>query len=55
MTVSSHLSTLRAKHEALAVKIEKESKRPGSNDLEIAAMKRQKLHLKDEIARLSTH
>jgi len=54
MTVSSHLSQLRQKHEALSRKIEDEQQRPGSDDLQINAMKRQKLLLKEEITRLST-
>ena len=54
MTESSHLHQLRAKHEALSQKIEEELKHPGSDDLQIAALKREKLMLKDEIARLST-
>ena len=53
MSMTSHLYQLRAKHEALEEKIEQEQKRPGSDDLVIASMKRQKLHLKDEIAKLS--
>lgn len=56
MSVDSHLDQLRQKHEALSRKIEEEQKAPGSNDLEIAALKREKLHLKDEIHRIElTH
>ena len=54
MSLSSHLQQLRQKHEALSRKIEEEQKRPGSDDLVITAMKRQKLLLKEEITRLST-
>ena len=53
MNMTSHLDTLRAKHEALEQKIEEEQKRPGSDDLVIATLKRQKMQLKDEIAKLS--
>ena len=53
MNMTSHLEQLRAKHEALEHRIEEEQKHPGSNDLAIASMKRQKLQLKDEIAKLS--
>jgi len=52
MSVSSHLSQLRQKHEALSKKIEDEQQRPGSDDLQITAMKRQELLLKEEITRL---
>ena len=55
MTLSSHLLQLRQKHEALSKKIEEEQKRPGSDDLQITAMKRQKLLLKEEITRLDDH
>ncbi|MEM6546426.1 MAG: YdcH family protein [Pseudomonadota bacterium] len=54
MSVSSHLSQLRQKHEALSIKIETEEKRPGRDELEITALKRQRLQVKDEITRLST-
>ena len=53
MSASSHLSQLRQKHEALSRKIEDEQQRPGSNDLEITAMKKQKMRLKEEIVRLA--
>ncbi len=53
MTLSSHLNELRKKHESLSVKIEEEQRSPGSDDLQIKTLKRQKLHLKEEITRLS--
>ena len=53
MSVQSHLSELRRKHETLSTQIEREQKSPGSNDLAIATMKKEKLKLKEEIARLS--
>jgi hypothetical protein len=53
MSASSHLSQLRQKHEALSKMIEEEQQRPGSDDLQITAMKRQKLLLKEEITRLA--
>ena len=54
MNLSSHLDQLRQKHEALKVKIRDEERRPGNDHLEIVAMKRRKLHLKERIERLST-
>ena len=53
MTLSSHLDQLREKHETLKVKIREEERRPGPDHLEIVAMKREKLHVKEEISRLS--
>ena len=54
MSLSTHLEQLREKHQTLSKKIEEEQKRPGSDDLVITAMKRQKLMLKEEITRLAT-
>jgi hypothetical protein len=53
MSVSSHLDELRRKHAVLEQKIEIETRSPGSDDLQITEMKREKLRLKDEILRLS--
>lgn len=53
MSLNSHLDQLRQKHQALDEKIELEQRRPGSDPLTIASLKRQKLLLKDEITRLS--
>lgn len=52
MTMSSHLVELRKKHAALERKIETELKSPGSDDLEISELKREKLRLKEKITRL---
>jgi hypothetical protein len=54
MSDPSHLIQLRQKHEALSKKIENEQLRPGSDDLQVTALKRQKLLLKEEIIRLAT-
>ncbi len=53
MTLTSHLQELRRKHEALSQKVEEAQRSPGSDDLEIAEMKKQKLRLKEEITRLT--
>lgn len=54
MTLSSHLSELRKKHQALSELIELEQNRPSSDDLSIRQLKVKKLHLKEEIERLSS-
>lgn len=54
MSVTSHLATLRQKHQELDRKIEAEQQSPGSDDLKVAALKRQKLYLKEEISKLAT-
>ena len=53
MSMNSHLQELRRKHQALSEKVEVAQRSPGSNDLEVAAMKKQKLRLKEEMERLS--
>lgn len=53
MSLTSHLDQLRQKHQALEKQIEDEQRRPGSDPLTIASLKRQKLYLKDEISRLA--
>lgn len=53
MTVASHLQELRRKHEMLSGQVEEAQRSPGTDDLQIAEMKKQKLKLKEEITRLS--
>lgn len=53
MSVAAHVSELRRKHQVLSDAVEKAQQSPGTNDFEIAEMKRQKLRLKEEISRLS--
>ena len=53
MSVTSHVEELRRKHQTLSDAVEREQRSPGASDLEIAAMKREKLRLKEEITRLS--
>ncbi len=53
MTVDAHIEELRKKHEALSAEVEEAQRHPGSSDLEIAELKKQKLKLKEEIQRLT--
>ena len=53
MSLSSHIEELRKKHETLSEAVEKAQRSPGADDLEIARLKKQKLHIKEEITRLS--
>jgi hypothetical protein len=55
MTLSSHLQELRKKHQSLSDAVESALRSPGSDDLEIAKLKKQKLLLKEEISRLSAN
>ena len=53
MTIASHLTELRKKHEHLSDIVEREQRSPGTDALKIADLKKQKLRLKEEISRLS--
>jgi len=52
MTMQAHLSELERKHRALEEEIADAMSHPSSDDLRIAELKRKKLLVKDEIARL---
>lgn len=54
MSLNSHLTELRKKHRALSDIIESEQRQPAADDLDIKQLKLKKLHIKDEIERLST-
>ena len=54
MALSAHLYELSERHRQLDRRIEEEMSRPGSDDVEIRRMKRQKLKIKEEIDRLSS-
>lgn len=54
MTLSAHLETLKRKHKAMSDAVEDAQRAPGVDDLEVATMKKEKLRLKEEIARLSS-
>lgn len=56
MSLNSHIEELRRKHDVLSRQVEAESRNPGSDSLELTALKRRKLAIKQQIARLSdTH
>ena len=52
MSLQNHLSELERRHHSLDREIEKERLHPGADATKVAAMKRRKLILKDEIAKL---
>lgn len=52
MAIEDRLGTLEDRHEALDEMIRTELSRPGSDDLQLATLKRQKLALKDRIESL---
>ncbi len=53
MTVASHISELKKKHESLSDKVMQAQRSPGTSDLQIAEWKKQKLKIKEEIGRLT--
>ena len=55
MSLTSHVAELKKKHQVLSEKVEAAQRAPGSNDLEIAELKKQTLKIKEEIARLEAH
>jgi hypothetical protein len=52
MSIQAHLAELERKHRALEEEINDALTHPSADDLKIAELKRRKLHVKDEIARL---
>jgi hypothetical protein len=52
MSIQSHLAELERKHQALEQEIAEAMAHPSSDDLKIAELKRRKLQVKDELARL---
>ncbi|WP_417525018.1 YdcH family protein [Marinovum sp.] len=53
MSLSSHLHELKKKHQVLSDRVEEAQRAPGTDDLTIADLKKQKLRLKEEISRIS--
>ena len=52
MTVAAHLAELTERHRLLEKKIQEEMTRPAADGIQISRWKREKLKLKDEMARL---
>jgi hypothetical protein len=52
MAIESHLAELEKRHEALEQQIVEALSHPSTDDLQLLELKRRKLHVKDEIARL---
>jgi hypothetical protein len=54
MPMESHLAELERRHAALDRDIAQEWARPGADEIKLAELKRRKLQLKDEIAKLKS-
>jgi hypothetical protein len=52
MAIESHLAELEKRHQALEQEISEALTHPSTDGLKIVELKRRKLHVKDEIARL---
>lgn len=52
MSQEERIEALRARHEALEIKLDAENNRPHPDDVVVAELKKQKLRLKDQIENL---
>jgi hypothetical protein len=52
MAIESHLAELERRHQALEQEISEALTHPSTDDLKVRELKRRKLYVKDEIARL---
>ena len=52
MSIQTHLAELERRHRALEEEIAEAMAHPSTDDLKIAELKRRKLHVKDQLARL---
>ena len=52
MAIESHLAELEKRHEALEEQISEALTHPSTDDLQLLELKRKKLNVKDEIARI---
>lgn len=55
MTVTSHLQQLRRKHQSLAEQVDLAQRSAAVDSLQVSALKKQKLRLKEQIERLQRH
>lgn len=53
MSLASHIEELKKKHQDLSARVDRAQRAPGTDTLDVAEMKKQKLRLKEEIERLS--
>lgn len=53
MSITSHVHELQKKHEHLSRQVEDVQRKPAADPLELSALKKKKLQLKEEIERLS--
>lgn len=54
MSLTSHLTELRKKHETLSQEVEAKSRQPATDSITLTEMKKRKLAIKQQIERLSS-
>ena len=54
MTIQNHIAALEQRHLELEAKLQTELTHPSANEQKILELKRKKLEIKDELARLET-
>jgi hypothetical protein len=54
MSLASHVETLKRKHRALEDEIVTSERHPSADHLDVAALKKEKLRVKEEIEKLSS-
>jgi hypothetical protein len=54
MSIESHLAELERKHDALKQEIASELRQANTDDMRVVELKRRKLHIKDQITRLTS-
>jgi hypothetical protein len=52
MTLAGHLAELSEKHRLLEMRIQEELARPSADDIQLSRLKKEKLRIKDEMAKL---
>ncbi|MEM8554556.1 MAG: DUF465 domain-containing protein [Pseudomonadota bacterium] len=53
MSLTTHIQELQKKHQSLSAQVEELRRHPSATDQELYSLKKQKLHLKEQIERLS--
>ena len=54
MSVENHIETLRSRHRDLDERVAMLESSPSADDIEITSLKKQKLHLKEQIEKLES-
>ena len=55
MSLQNRIESLKVKHATIKHKLDTQSKIPHCNEIELSALKKQKLAIKDELETISTH